>query len=32
LRLSDMLQNFPVAVVKAGYHGKAKPAPRRRRT
>ena len=32
LRLSDLLQNFPVAVVKAGYHGKAKPAPKRRRT
>jgi (1->4)-alpha-D-glucan 1-alpha-D-glucosylmutase len=31
LRLSDLLKNFPVAVVKAGHHGKAKPAPGRRR-
>jgi (1->4)-alpha-D-glucan 1-alpha-D-glucosylmutase len=27
LRLSDLLKIFPVAVVKAGYHGKAKPVP-----
>jgi (1->4)-alpha-D-glucan 1-alpha-D-glucosylmutase len=32
LRLSDLLTNLPVAVVKAGYHGKAKTAPKRRRT
>lgn len=32
LRLSDLLTNLPVAVVKAGYHGKAKLPPKRRRT
>jgi (1->4)-alpha-D-glucan 1-alpha-D-glucosylmutase len=29
LRLSDLLTNFPVAVVKAGYHGAIKPARKR---
>jgi (1->4)-alpha-D-glucan 1-alpha-D-glucosylmutase len=29
LRLSDLLKNFPVAAVKAGYHGATKPARKR---
>ena len=29
LRLSDLLAHLPVAVVKARYHGAAKPAPKR---
>ena len=32
LRLSDLLTNLPVAVMKAGYHGNAKSVPKRRRT
>jgi (1->4)-alpha-D-glucan 1-alpha-D-glucosylmutase len=31
LRLSDLLGHLPVAVLKARYHGAAKPAPRRKR-
>jgi len=31
LRLSDLLAQLPVAVLKARYHGAAKPAPRRKR-
>jgi len=29
LRLSDILRHLPVAVLKAGYHGAAKPARKR---
>ncbi len=31
LRLSDLLVHLPVAVLKARYHGAAKPAPKRQR-
>ena len=31
LRLSDLLEHLPVAVLKARYHGAAKPAPKRKR-
>ena len=31
LRLSDILRHLPVAVLKAGYHGAAKPARKRNR-
>ena len=31
LRLSDLLGHLPVAVLKARYHGAAKPAPKRKR-
>jgi (1->4)-alpha-D-glucan 1-alpha-D-glucosylmutase len=31
LRLSDLLRTLPVAVLKAGYHGTAKPARKRNR-
>ena len=31
LRLSDLLAHLPVAVLKARYHGAAKPAPKRKR-
>jgi (1->4)-alpha-D-glucan 1-alpha-D-glucosylmutase len=29
LRLSDLLKDLPVAVVKAGYHGAKRPARKR---
>jgi (1->4)-alpha-D-glucan 1-alpha-D-glucosylmutase len=32
LRISDLLKHFPVAVLKARYHGVAKPARKRNRT
>jgi len=31
VRLSDLLGHLPVAVLKARYHGAAKPAPKRKR-
>jgi (1->4)-alpha-D-glucan 1-alpha-D-glucosylmutase len=32
IRLSDLLGHLPVAVLKARYHGPAKPAPKRKRS